>query len=182
MTKRDYRSETLTVHWDSELCIHSGHCIQSLRAVFDNKRRPWIWVEGAADEAIRETVEGCPSRALTYTLHEDSADEDSTDPETAGQDAAAENPTNDRAAAQGEEKPADDGSAESAPAPGVTVTPQENGPLEVIGEVALLAPDGTEVRRSRKVYLCRCGHSRSKPFCDGSHKRFGFRDPGLTGG
>ena len=178
MAHRDYRSETLTVHWDSELCIHSGHCVQSLRAVFDNKRRPWIWVDGADDEAIRETVEGCPSRALTYTMHTESAAEESTDQES-GQGSVGDESTESTAGAAAGGAAQDDQET-AGPVPGVTVRPHENGPLEVVGEVALLAPDGSEVRRSSTVFLCRCGHSRSKPFCDGSHERFGFRDPGLS--
>lgn len=60
----------------------------------------------------------------------------------------------------------------------VTITPLPDGPLEVSGEVAITAPDGTVIREAAKSYLCRCGASEKKPFCDGSHKRVGFTDPG----
>src|SRR3954467_3901736 len=40
-------------------------------------------------------------------------------------------------------------------------------------------PDGVEIDPHRKsVALCRCGASRRKPFCDGTHKLIGFRAPG----
>ncbi len=58
----------------------------------------------------------------------------------------------------------------------VTITPLENGPLEVVGHVHIEAPDGTTLRDSDKCYLCRCGHSGNKPFCDGSHKREGWSE------
>ena len=55
-----------------------------------------------------------------------------------------------------------------------SVTVCENGPYEVTGEVSIVAPDGTVLRETSKAYLCRCGHSAKKPFCDGSHKRVGW--------
>ena len=58
----------------------------------------------------------------------------------------------------------------------VTITPLPNGPYVVSGPVKLLNPDGTEVElKQQKIAICRCGHSGSKPFCDGTHKRIGFQ-------
>ncbi len=56
-----------------------------------------------------------------------------------------------------------------------------DGPLLVRGDVELLSSTGEPVERNRRtVALCRCGASMIKPFCDGSHKLFGFRtDPHL---
>lgn len=59
----------------------------------------------------------------------------------------------------------------------VTITSLKDGPLEVAGEVEILASDGSAVKQTSKCYLCRCGHSDKKPFCDGSHKREGFTAP-----
>jgi len=59
----------------------------------------------------------------------------------------------------------------------VTITSLTDGPLEVAGEVEILAADGTLVKETSKCYLCRCGYSAKKPFCDGSHKREGFTAP-----
>ncbi|HEX3673130.1 MAG TPA: CDGSH iron-sulfur domain-containing protein [Rhizomicrobium sp.] len=54
------------------------------------------------------------------------------------------------------------------------VTPQTNGPLMVEGALEICAASGRTVSRETKVWLCRCGHSQDKPFCDGSHKAAGF--------
>lgn len=56
----------------------------------------------------------------------------------------------------------------------VSITPLENGPLEVSGQVSIVAPDGTVLSEGDKAYLCRCGQSGKKPFCDGTHKRVGW--------
>lgn len=58
----------------------------------------------------------------------------------------------------------------------VTITPLPDGPLEVSGTACVVAADGTVLQESDKTYLCRCGASNRKPFCDGSHKRIGFTD------
>ena len=59
----------------------------------------------------------------------------------------------------------------------VTITALTDGPLEVAGEVEVLASDGTLIKETAKSYLCRCGYSEKKPFCDGAHKREGFTAP-----
>ena len=58
----------------------------------------------------------------------------------------------------------------------VTVKPLPNGPLQVKGEVEVLDAEGNPVpSKGGDVFLCRCGHSGNKPFCDGSHKRVEFK-------
>ena len=61
--------------------------------------------------------------------------------------------------------------------PQVTVTPTTDGPLIVKGPVQIQEPDGTVVAVNR-LALCRCGHSGSKPYCDGSHHEVGFTASG----
>jgi CDGSH-type Zn-finger protein len=64
----------------------------------------------------------------------------------------------------------------------VTITPYRDGPLIVRGPARLCIPGGAEPDRGeRPVALCRCGRSRRKPFCDGTHKLVGFRAPGAAG-
>ena len=56
------------------------------------------------------------------------------------------------------------------------ITPYKNGPLLVRGPFELMDQDGNTIEVRRKVVaLCRCGKSRMKPFCDGTHKATRFR-------
>jgi CDGSH-type Zn-finger protein len=59
------------------------------------------------------------------------------------------------------------------------IVPYPNGPYLVRGELEQTDRKGRpiEVRRAT-IALCRCGHSRNRPFCDGTHKLIGFRAPG----
>lgn len=50
----------------------------------------------------------------------------------------------------------------------------DNGPLVVSGDIHLTDTEGNEYTKKGKFYLCRCGLSNKKPFCDGSHKKGGF--------
>jgi CDGSH-type Zn-finger protein/uncharacterized Fe-S cluster protein YjdI len=50
-----------------------------------------------------------------------------------------------------------------------------NGPLHVRGRVRIVGPGGNLIREDTRFALCRCGQSENKPFCDGSHRRIGFR-------
>jgi uncharacterized Fe-S cluster protein YjdI len=51
----------------------------------------------------------------------------------------------------------------------------ENGPLLVYGGVRVLDAGGNLLYEGEKAALCRCGGSRNKPFCDGTHTTNGFR-------
>jgi CDGSH-type Zn-finger protein len=51
-----------------------------------------------------------------------------------------------------------------------------DGPLWVRGGIPVESADGTTYEVRNRVTLCRCGQSRNKPFCDGSHAHAGFRD------
>jgi CDGSH-type Zn-finger protein/ferredoxin len=58
-----------------------------------------------------------------------------------------------------------------------TVSPIVDGPYRLVGDVDLVAADGRVYERRARQSLCRCGQSRNRPFCDGSHWYAGFRDP-----
>lgn len=56
----------------------------------------------------------------------------------------------------------------------VNVQPSPNGPLLVSGNLEIVSGTGRTTDKVTKVALCRCGHSKNKPYCDGSHKAAGF--------
>ncbi len=51
---------------------------------------------------------------------------------------------------------------------------RENGPLVVKGISSIVGSDGVALEAKPVMALCRCGQSKNKPFCDGSHKETGF--------
>ena len=57
----------------------------------------------------------------------------------------------------------------------LAIDPQTNGPLRVRGNLEILSGTGRAVARVTAAYLCRCGGSDNKPFCDGTHTKIGFR-------
>jgi len=57
----------------------------------------------------------------------------------------------------------------------LAIDPQTDGPLQVDGNLEIVSGTGRVVARVTSARLCRCGGSQSKPFCDGTHARIGFR-------
>jgi CDGSH-type Zn-finger protein/uncharacterized Fe-S cluster protein YjdI len=62
-----------------------------------------------------------------------------------------------------------------APGGPLTITATPNGSLQVEGAVEVIGAGGVEQAQATKTWLCRCGGSANKPFCDGTHKRNGFQ-------
>lgn len=56
----------------------------------------------------------------------------------------------------------------------IEVKPLKNGPLRLTGNLVMVSGAGVETWRGTKAFLCRCGESKNRPFCDGTHNKVGF--------
>lgn len=56
----------------------------------------------------------------------------------------------------------------------VDIQPQPNGPLKLSGNLEIVSGTGRTINKTTQTFLCRCGMSANKPYCDGSHKAAGF--------
>jgi uncharacterized Fe-S cluster protein YjdI len=148
---REYTNGEITVFWKPDTCIHATICFMKLRKVFDPTKRPWVNMQGADSQAIIDIVEQCPTDALTWKWNRDLSADEKEELESA---------------------PAGD---EMVPAPVAEITIIENGPALIQGKFRLKKPTGELIPTSEQVALCRCGVSKNKPFCDGSHHGSGFR-------
>lgn len=57
-----------------------------------------------------------------------------------------------------------------------TISVRENGPYKITGPFTIADHEGVpfELPPGSAVVLCRCGHSKNKPFCDATHREIGF--------
>ncbi|MBN1413957.1 MAG: CDGSH iron-sulfur domain-containing protein [Bacteroidales bacterium] len=58
----------------------------------------------------------------------------------------------------------------------VEVTIIKGGPIHVKGHFAFKDSAGKVETRDQELYLCRCGGSSNKPFCDGTHRKTGIKE------
>ena len=63
---KHYTKGDVTIVWKPEQCIHSTVCWKGLKEVFNPNKHPWIDMDGADIEQIKEQVSHCPSGALSY--------------------------------------------------------------------------------------------------------------------
>jgi len=57
----------------------------------------------------------------------------------------------------------------------VEVCALPDGPLQITGVVSVKNEAGETVLKTDKTFLCRCGGSANKPYCDGTHRKIEFR-------
>lgn len=57
-----------------------------------------------------------------------------------------------------------------------TAEVMKNGPLMVYGNIEVKLPNGNVEKKFKTTAFCRCGSSKSKPYCDGTHKNVAFKD------
>lgn len=164
----------------------------------------WVNPDGAPAEEVAALIRQCPSGALTFTdaqtgeaaparntvrLHENGPLEVRADLTLNGEPAPSRrvlcrcgaskrkpycDGSHVAAGFQATSEPAssdDMGEAERGP---LSIQPAPNGPLLVKGPLEIIAGSGRALNRTTKTALCRCGASKNKPYCDGSHASIGF--------
>ena len=67
--RKEYSNGEVTVVWKPGLCFHAKECVKGLPGVFDPNRKPWIKAENGNTEDLKNTIEKCPSGALTYYMN-----------------------------------------------------------------------------------------------------------------
>ncbi len=58
-----------------------------------------------------------------------------------------------------------------------TVERQPDGPLYLRGRLKFVGAGGEPIREDTRAAVCRCGRTSNGPFCDGTHRKIGFRAP-----
>lgn len=67
--KKEYTNGEVTIVWQSGKCTHSAMCVKNNPAVFHPKEKPWILPENSTSEKMMETINKCPSGALSFYLN-----------------------------------------------------------------------------------------------------------------
>lgn len=62
------------------------------------------------------------------------------------------------------------------------IRPRVNGPLHCTGDIEVYDAYGKLLRVAEEIQLCRCGQSKNKPYCDGSHIEAEFESDGIFSG
>ena len=95
---------------------------------------------------VMAMIERCPSGSYTYALDQESAD---IEPDLPQQVAVTTEMTSEGPIA---------------------------GPLWVTGNILVERSDGQPVETRNRVTLCRCGQSKNKPYCDGTHRTMNVQE------
>ncbi|MEQ8245404.1 (4Fe-4S)-binding protein [Fulvivirga sp.] len=66
---KEYSNGEITIKWQPKLCKHAGICVKTLPKVYNPKASPWITIENATTEELKDQISQCPSGALSYTLN-----------------------------------------------------------------------------------------------------------------
>lgn len=63
---KEYSNGEITIKWQPKLCQHAGICVKTLPKVYNPKASPWIAIENASTEELKNQISICPSGALSF--------------------------------------------------------------------------------------------------------------------
>lgn len=156
---RKYTNGEITLYWKPSKCIHATTCFRELIEVFNPRKRPWVNMQGAPTKRIIEVTDKCPTQAIYWKYNKDL-----TEAELKGEEIATE-----------EEITPEDLIQKVDNTAVASISVMKNGPLLVEGDFRVIGPDGNELKSMIMTSFCRCGHSKAQPYCDGTHRKFGFQ-------
>lgn len=169
---RQYTNGEITVFWIPSKCIHATTCFRELIEVFNPGRRPWVNMEGAPTRRISEVVNKCPTQAIVWKYNSDLTEEELSAQKHLGKE--EENPnTITETTAQPNRSEVEEKEERIKPA---SIRIMKDGPIVVEGVFSVIGGDDAILKPTQMTSFCRCGHSRSMPFCDGTHRKVGFSD------
>ncbi len=157
---RKYSNGEITVYWKPSACVHASYCYRELIEVFDPARRPWVDIDGAPVSKIIETVNLCPTEALTWKWNDEEKNQDVDKDQT--NHINFRRPELMSQASQVDEREP------------VTVKIMPDGPIIFKGDFTLTYEGKTKEVNDSMISICRCGVSDHMPFCDGQHRKTGF--------
>lgn len=169
---RQYTNGEITVFWIPSKCIHATTCFRELIDVFNPGRRPWVNMEGAPTRRIIEVVNKCPTQALVWKYNKDLTE----DEKTAQHPSASEEETPKSISGAQEINPDTIPQKEVKRDKPTNIRIMRDGPIVVDGEFKVIGSDNIELRKTPMTSFCRCGNSRSQPYCDGTHRKIGFSE------
>lgn len=160
--ERSYKNDEITVYWKPSACIHASSCYRELIEVFDPGSRPWVDMKGASVDRIIETVNLCPTEALSWKWNDESRNNQV--------DAGHTNHIKYKRPELYNVKP-----ATSSDTP-VTIKIMHGGPAVIEGSYVLRDSICEKKIVNTISSFCRCGTSKTMPYCDGDHRTNGFTD------
>ncbi len=66
---KEYTNGELTILWKPKTCIHAAECVKRLPKVYKPTEKPWIQMENASTEQLKEQIMACPSGALSFEIN-----------------------------------------------------------------------------------------------------------------
>ena len=63
---KEYSNGKFTILWKPKKCIHAAECVKRLPKVYKPREKPWLTIENASTQELKEQINACPSGALTY--------------------------------------------------------------------------------------------------------------------
>ncbi len=67
---KTYTNGEITIVWEPARCTHSGICVKTLPQVYNPLAKPWIKIENATTEQLKDQISKCPSGALSYYVND----------------------------------------------------------------------------------------------------------------
>ena len=64
-----YSNKDIAILWKPKKCIHAAECVKRLPNVYKPKEKPWLTIENATSEELKNQINACPSGALSYELN-----------------------------------------------------------------------------------------------------------------